>query len=80
MNKFLEDLDESIQKTCFCDDSDSECSNQYNGISKLPKNAVVAMAYVPFQICKDQYEAEKALCRGTLFPSLDKPFLGGKCI
>ena len=49
-------------------------------MTKLPENPVVTMAYVPFQVCTEQYDAEKALCQGTLFPNLDKPFLGGKCI
>lgn len=80
MNKFLEDLDRNIQKTCFCDEEKAECRPRYKGISKLPENPVVTMAYVPFQVCAEQYEAEKALCQGTLFPNLDKPFLGGKCI
>lgn len=52
----------------------------YNGLFKLPKNPVTAMAYVPFQTDTAMYDAEKALCRGTVFPDLDKPFLGGKCI
>lgn len=52
----------------------------YTGLSKLPANPVSAMAYVPFQINSAMYETEKALCRGTAFPDLDKPFLGGKCI
>ncbi|MCH5170594.1 MAG: spore coat associated protein CotJA [Oscillospiraceae bacterium] len=38
------------------------------------------MAYVPFQTNTERYDAEKALCQGTLFPTLNKPFLGGKCI
>ncbi len=80
MDKFLEELENNIQKTCFCEDKDIECSNEYKGISKLPKNPVVAMAYVPFQTCTDEYDVEKALCYGTLFPVLNKPFLGGKCI
>lgn len=78
MNKFLEELEDSVQKACF--DEDYECTNKYKGTSKLPKNPVVAMAYVPFQTCKDSYDAEMALCNGTLFKSLNKPFLGGKCI
>ena len=38
---------------------------------------VVAMAYVPVQTDADMYEPCKALQQGTLFPSLDKPFLRG---
>lgn len=48
-------------------------------LSALPKNPVTAMAYVPFQTDSTMYEAEKALCCGTAFPDLDKPFYGGKC-
>ena len=34
------------------------------------------MAYIPYQQDAKSYDAEKALARGTLFPVLDKPFLG----
>ena len=36
----------------------------------------LAMAYVPWQTWRDIYEVEKALCHGTIFCELDKPFLG----
>ena len=40
----------------------------------------LAMAYVPVQTWGETYLPEKALCRGTLFPVLDLPFLrGGNC-
>lgn len=40
----------------------------------------IAMAYVPWQEWKNIYAAEKALCRGTIFEELDKPFSGkGGC-
>lgn len=42
----------------------------------MPKNPVLAMAYVPFQKLSEIYEPEAALNAGTLFPALDKPFLG----
>lgn len=38
---------------------------------------VVAMAYVPVQEWETPYDALGGLDRGTLFPSLDKPWLGG---
>ncbi|MDF2989303.1 MAG: hypothetical protein K0R50_4813 [Eubacterium sp.] len=38
---------------------------------------VVGMAYVPEQAWETPYDAFDGLDRGTLFPSLDKPFLGG---
>ena len=47
--------------------------------SELPECPVVAMAYIPFQECTEIYDECKALEVGTLFPSLDKPFLGGCC-
>ena len=37
---------------------------------------VVAMAYVPFQLDKTTYSPEVALCEGTLFKVLNKPFCG----
>ena len=38
----------------------------------------LAMAYVPIQSYGVMYEPDKALCRGTVFPDLDKPFIGCK--
>ncbi|WP_457944949.1 spore coat associated protein CotJA [Caproiciproducens sp. LBM24188] len=43
----------------------------------LPAMPVVAMAYVPFQQFSSTYTPEKGLEMGTIFPDLDKPFLGG---
>ncbi len=43
----------------------------------FPKNTPVAMAYIPFQQSGELYPPEIGLERGTLFPDLDKPFLGG---
>lgn len=40
----------------------------------------VAMAYVPWQFMSETYEPDKALQYGTIFPELNKPFLGkGGC-
>ncbi len=36
----------------------------------------VAMAYVPWQYFKETYELDKALEIGTIFPELDRPFMG----
>ncbi|MCI6771809.1 MAG: spore coat associated protein CotJA [Oscillospiraceae bacterium] len=47
--------------------------------SALPEKTVVAMAYIPYQECNDVYPCDKALCVGTVFPVLDKPFLAGCC-
>ncbi|MBO5576173.1 MAG: spore coat associated protein CotJA [Ruminococcus sp.] len=38
------------------------------------------MAYVPYQFWEKPYDDETALCRGTVFPSLDKPFIGEEAV
>lgn len=44
---------------------------------RLPAMAPLANPYVPFQMENSpQYEAQKGLVRGTLFPGLDLPFMG----
>lgn len=50
-------------------------AKQY-GISPLPDNPVVAMAYVPYQEKENMYSAEQGISEGTLFPELNKPFDG----
>ena len=35
----------------------------------------LAMVYSPYQHFEELYETGEALCRGTLFRALDKPFL-----
>jgi len=51
------------------------------GISPLPENPVVAMAYVPYQTGCDLevYKPEQGICAGTMFPELNKPFAPCKC-
>ena len=39
----------------------------------------LAMAYGPVQTWGETYSPEQALCRGTLFPALDLPFMRGGC-
>lgn len=52
-------------------------NNIYTGYTTaLPKHPVVAMAYVPFQTDSSTYDEMKALKCGTLYPCLNKPFLG----
>ena len=46
----------------------------------FPDDPQVTMAYVPFQLDKTIYTPEIALMEGTLFKTLNKPFLGrSKC-
>lgn len=39
----------------------------------------IAMAYVPWQTFRNLYSYEKALCVGSIFQELDKPFVIGRC-
>lgn len=82
LKDFMDYCDMQLQSEMYTDDGCAPVTQPcvYNGLSKLPKNPVTTMAYVPFQTDTSMYEAEKALCHGTVFPDLDKPFLGGKCI
>lgn len=80
MKDYLDYCAAGAQANSSCASCSTADPSVYTGLSKLPKNPVSAMAYVPFQIDTCMYEADKALSRGTLFPDLDKPFLGGKCI
>lgn len=41
-----------------------------------PKMFPIGMAYVPMQSWGPLYDHRKALAQGTLFPELDKPFIG----
>ncbi|MBQ1902996.1 MAG: spore coat associated protein CotJA [Ruminococcus sp.] len=38
------------------------------------------MAYVPYQVWETPYEQDVALQRGTVFKSLDKPFIGEEAV
>ena len=41
----------------------------------------IAMAYVPWQHFTQMYEnLEKGYRAGTIFPELDKPFTGRRCV
>lgn len=51
----------------------------YDDPAALPTDPVPAMAYVPYQQWSNMlHSPERALAAGTLFPVLDKPFLGGR--
>ena len=47
------------------------CDSTYD-LSNFP----VGMAYVPWQYFHTVYDVDKALCYGTIFPELNKPFYG----
>ena len=43
---------------------------------RFPADTPVGMAYVPLQFWEKPYDDPTALSRGTIFPALDKPFIG----
>lgn len=49
-------------------------------VGEFPTHTPIAMAYVPFQQWEKTYDDAVALSRGTIFPSLDKPFLGEEAV
>lgn len=56
----------------------SKCSAEELTVPKgrFPENMPLAMAYVPYQSWEETYAENTALAKGTIFPSLDLPFLG----
>lgn len=50
----------------------SDCSKDTIDDSHFP----IGMCYVPWQTFQSIYPLDKGFCAGTLFPCLDKPFLG----
>ncbi len=53
-------------------------NRQYGIRTPLPEDPVPAMAYVPYQQQGKMYCPEQGMVNGTLFPVLNKPFLGYK--
>lgn len=52
--------------------------NQVNYNSeKLNANKLIAICFVPMQEWEQLYDEDTAYSAGTIFPSLNKPFLGG---
>lgn len=61
-------MDRTTGINCFNPDRDRE---------RFP----LGMAYVPMQKSLMMYDnLQKAYCAGTIFPSLDKPFTGRRCV
>lgn len=53
------------------------CRERETDICSIPQDKCsLAMAYVPIQNWEEMYSEEKALEVGTVFPSLNFPFLG----
>ena len=51
--------------------------NQNNTGEKSKINKLIAMCFVPMQEWEQIYDEDTAYSTGTIFPSLNKPFLGG---
>lgn len=56
------------------------CRNCPQPKGEFPPMTPVGMAYVPFQTWERPYDSDAALSRGTIFPSLDKPFIGEEAV
>lgn len=81
-----------VGQRAYCDNrAETLCEREYDNVFYEDKmnnmrpetmgaepieNAVLAMAYVPMQKFGALYNNEDALCAGTLFADLDKPFCG----
>jgi len=48
-----------------------------NSQSDTNPNKMIGMCYVPMQVWETTYDEDTAYHAGTIFPSLNKPFLGG---
>lgn len=70
----------SERSGCSCG---QESATSYNicrpGSAPSEQNAMVGIGYVPWQQWECTYPLDRALFSGTIFPSLDKPFLIGRC-
>ncbi len=54
-----------------------QTENGQETLPRFPEETPIAMAYVPLQFFKEEYEPSVAFKNGTLFPELDKPFMAG---
>lgn len=55
----------------------NDSGNNTGNDQMFAKNVPLAMAYVPWQQWGETYSDDEALSKGTLFPQLDLPFIGG---
>ena len=62
------------QPRCSCSTGSAPTPRNREMVSD--ENFALAMAYVPMQQFEETYDPEQALDNGTLFPALNKPFLG----
>lgn len=54
---------------------------EYSSYVEKPEDTTVAMAFVPWQHFDKLYDdLEKGYMAGTIFPELNKPFTGRRCV
>ena len=71
------DLTPPISPTPPDDDQDENGQNGTLPVDAIdPRLLALAMGFVPYQSWETPYATDVALSRGTIFPGLDKPFLG----
>lgn len=58
-------------KPCCSGNNTAACEREF-----LPEVMTVTMSYTPFQLDLSHFTPEEALCKGTLFTELNKPFRG----
>lgn len=77
---------ESFDMSLFDKLFESETAPEANQIvsaearTPFPKQTPIGMAYVPFQSWEKPYDDNVGFVRGTIFPSLDKPFIGEEAV
>lgn len=88
-NAWQEDKKAMTEKNCGCAKSNmkrnmSPLSADMRSKACKKDDKSLAMVYSPYQEWGNIYGPEKALCAGTLFSELDKPFEGyktsGRCL
>ncbi|WP_370812517.1 spore coat associated protein CotJA [Butyricicoccus pullicaecorum] len=71
------DLTPPVSPTPPDDDQDENGQNGTLPVDAIdPRLLALAMGFVPYQSWETPYATDVALSRGTIFPGLDKPFLG----
>lgn len=78
-NNAINEIKNQIKKDVIKNNNEDEKEQTINKEKCIPYESL-AMAYVPFQKWIETYDPETALVRGTLFPDLDKPFLGEEAV
>ena len=58
-------------------EKEKNANDFFFGLTPLPDDTAVTIAYVPFQTDRAMYDEETALKNGTLFTALNKTFCRG---